>query len=266
MRGAGRRRSQRVLSVVEPIICVIVALAVWEMLVRTGVIYRGSLATPSDIARALWSDIHDRFLWTSVWMTMKAWGIGMGIVVAISIPLGAALGLSRFVARSSFLTLEFFRAIPSIAALPVLILVYGIGLKLTIVLIILGGIWPLMIQTMYGVQDVDPVARDTARVYGVGTFRRFRLVVAPTAAPYVATGLRLSGVIGMILAIAATLLIGGQGLGAAIAEAQQTGRIPTMFDRIFIAGLLGVLVTLVLGSIETRLLHWHTSNREVTTT
>jgi NitT/TauT family transport system permease protein len=265
MRDADRRRSKRALSVVEPIICVIVALAIWEALVRGGVIYRGSLATPTDIARALWSDSHDKFLWTSVWMTMKAWGIGMGIVVATAIPLGAALGLSRFVARSTSLTLEFFRAIPSIAALPVLVLLYGIGLKLTVVLIILGALWPLLIQTMYGVQDVDPVARDTARVYGVGTFRRFRLIVAPTAAPYVATGLRLSGVIAMILAIAATLLIGGQGLGAAIAEAQQTGRIPIMFDRIFVAGLLGVLITVVLGSIEARFLRWHTANRETTT-
>jgi len=50
-----------------------------------------------------------------------------------------------------------------------------------VVLIILGAIWPLMIQTMYGVQDVDPVARDTARVYGLGRLRTFRLVVAPTA-------------------------------------------------------------------------------------
>jgi ABC-type nitrate/sulfonate/bicarbonate transport system permease component len=114
---------------------------------------------------------------------------------------------------------------------------------------------------MYGVQDVDPIARETARVYGLGRFRIFRLVVAPSAAPYVATGLRLSGVTGMILAVAATLLIGGKGLGAAIAEAQQTGQIPQMYDRIFMAGLLGVVVTLVLRAIERRFLRWHPSTR-----
>ncbi len=255
-----------VLRILEPIGCVVVALGIWQILVQTGVIYRGSLSTPTDVARALWTDGHDHFLWASIWLTMKAWVIGMGIVIAVAVPVGALLGLSRLIARSTFLTLEFFRAIPSIAALPVLLLLYGIGFKLTVVLIILGAVWPLLIQTMYGVQDVDPVARDTARVYGLRRQRTFRLVVVPTAAPYIPTGLGLSGVTGMILAIAATLLIGGQGLGAAIAEAQQTGRIPVMFARIFVAGLLGVAVTIVLGSIERRFLRWHTSMRETGTT
>ena len=67
----------------------------------------------------------------------------------------------------------------------------------------------------------------------------------------------------MILAIAATLIIGGSGLGAAIAEAQQTGQIPVMYDRIFIAGLLGVTVTLVLRAVERRVLRWHPSMRAV---
>lgn len=254
----------RVLRIVEPVGCVFLALAIWQTVVRTGLIDSGVLSPPTEIARALWTDAHDHFLWLSIWMTMKAWAIGLGIVIAIAVPLGALVGLSSFMARSTFLTLEFFRAIPSIAALPVLVLIYGIGFKLVVLLIILGALWPLLIQTMYGVRDVDPVTRDTARVYGLGRLRTFRLVVVPTAAPYIATGLRLSAVIGMILAIATTLLIGGQGLGAAIAEAEQTGRIPVMFDRIFVAGVLGVLVTVVIGSAERYFLRWHSSMRETT--
>jgi NitT/TauT family transport system permease protein len=252
---------RRVLRYIEPVICVMAVLGIWEFVSRTGLVYEQALSPPTWIARALVSDVQHGSLWVSVWQTVEAWLLGMGIVIGIAIPVGVLIGTSKILSRASFVTLEFLRAIPAIAALPILVLLYGIGFKLTVVLVILGALWPLLIQTMYGVQDVDPVTRETARVYGLGRFRIFRLVVAPSAAPYVATGLRISGVTGMILAIAATLIIGGKGLGEAIAESQQTGLIPQMYDRIFIAGLLGVVVTLSLRALERRFLHWHPSTR-----
>lgn len=258
-----RARVRSALRLAEPVACVVAVLTVWEIVSRTGLVYEPSLPPPSTIASALATDVRQGSLWLSVWQTVEAWLVGMAIVVGLAIPFGALIGLSKILSRASLVTLEFIRAIPAIAALPILVLMYGVGLKLTIVLIVIGALWPLLIQTMYGVQDVDPIARETARVYGLGRFRIFRLVIAPSAAPYVATGLRLSGVTGMILAVAATLLIGGKGLGAAIAESQQTGQIPQMYDRIFIAGLLGVVVTLVLRAIERRFLRWHPSIRAV---
>jgi ABC-type nitrate/sulfonate/bicarbonate transport system permease component len=241
----------------EPALVVVCALGLWEVLSRTGVVFEQALPPPTRIADSLIEDVQTAYLWDSVWLTAKAWGLGMAIVVLIAIPLGIFLGLSRLAMRYTLLTLEFLRAIPSIAALPILMLLYGIGFKLTVVLVILGAIWPLLIQAAYGAQDVDPIARDTARVYGVGKFRRMRLVVLPTAAPYIGTGLRLSGVIAMILAVAATLIVGGGGLGTAIAQAEQSGQTALMFDRIFIAGVLGLIVTITLSAIERRLLRWH---------
>jgi NitT/TauT family transport system permease protein len=257
-------RTRTVVRYAEPVACIIAVLAIWEIVSVTGLVYRPTLPPPTTVAHALMIDVEHGSLWVSVWQTVEAWLLGMAIVLSIALPLGVFIGSSRLLSRASVVTLEFLRAIPPIAALPILVLLYGVGFKLTVVLVVLGGMWPLLIQTMYGVQDVDPVMRETARVYGLNRLRIFRLVVAPSAAPYVATGLRLSGVTGMILAIAATLLIGGKGLGAAIAEAQQTGQIPEMYDRIFIAGLLGVVVTVALRTLERRFLHWHSSARTAT--
>jgi NitT/TauT family transport system permease protein len=258
---SSRSRSRIALRYIEPLVCIVAVLTLWEIVSATGLVYRATLPLPTSVARALITDVQHGAVWESVWQTIKAWLLGMAIVLVIALPVGAIIGSSKLLSRASVVTLEFLRAIPPIAALPILVLLYGIGFKLTVVLVVLGALWPLLIQTMYGVQDVDPVTRETARVYGLGQMRIFRLVVAPSAAPYVATGLRLSGVNGMILAIAATLLIGGQGLGQAIAEAQQTGQIPEMYGRIFIAGLLGVVVTLALRALEQRFLHWHPSTR-----
>jgi ABC-type nitrate/sulfonate/bicarbonate transport system permease component len=245
----------------EPALVVVFLLALWEVLARTGVLFQPSLPPPTRISQSLATDIQTRYLWESVWLTMKAWAVALGIVIVVAVPLGVALGLSSVASRATILSFEFVRAIPSIAALPILILLYGTGFKLTVILAILGALWPLLIQTMYGVQDVDPVARDTARVYGLGRIRRFRLVVLPSAAPYIGTGLRLSGVITMILVVAATLIVGGGGLGAAIASAEQTGHVPLVFDRIFVTAVIGLMITLGLTAIERRLLRWHPSMR-----
>jgi NitT/TauT family transport system permease protein len=249
------------LRFLEPALVVFVLLAIWEALARGGVLFQPSLPPPTEIAGALFDDLQTRYLWDSVWLTIEAWAAALGIVVVIAVPIGIALGLSQLATRASILTFEFLRAIPSIAALPILVLVYGIGFKLTVILAILGALWPLLIQTMYGVQDVDPVARDTARVYGLGRLRRFRMVVLPSAAPFIGTGLRLSSVIAMILVVAAALIVGGGGLGTAISTAERTGQVPLVFARIFVTAILGVAITLALTALERRLLRWHPSFR-----
>jgi len=258
-------RGRSVLRVLEPAVVVLGALLLWEVLARTGVLFQPALPPPSEIGESLVDDVQTRYLWQSVWMTVKAWAVGLSIVIAVAIPVGIVLGMSRFASRATILTFEFLRAIPSIAALPILVLLYGVGFKLTVVLAVLGAMWPLLIQTMYGVQDVDPVARETARVYGLGRVRQFRLVVLPSAAPYIGTGLRLSGVIAMLLAVASTLIVGGDGLGSAISTAENTGQPALMFDRIFIAALLGLTVTIFLTAVERRLLRWHPSVRKSNT-
>lgn len=256
-----RRNISSMLRFIEPALVIVVLLGLWEVLARGGVLFQPSLPPPTHIGQALTDDVQTSYLWLSVWQTLKAWAVALAIVIAIAIPVGVLLGLSRTATRATIVSFEFIRAIPSIAALPILILLYGIGFKLTVILAILGALWPLLIQTMYGVQDVDPVARDTARVYGLGRFRRFRMVTMPSAAPYIGTGLRLSGVITMILVVAATLIVGGGGLGTAISNAERTGQVSQVFDRIFVTSLLGLAITLVLAAIERRTLKWHPSVR-----
>jgi ABC-type nitrate/sulfonate/bicarbonate transport system permease component len=245
----------------EPVLVVVGVLAVWELLARVGVL-PSSIPAPDAIVSSLVSDVQTSRVWDGVLASVGAWAVGLGIVVVVGVPVGVILGSSRVLYAATRHTVEFLRMIPSIAALPLLVFVYGIGFELTVVLVVLTALWPLLLQSMYGVHDVDPVARDTARVYGLGRVRVFARVIMPSVAPYVATGLRLSGTIALVVAIATSLVVGGSGLGALIASASNSGQNPLMYGRILLAGILGLIVTGALIAAERRLLHWHASQRQ----
>lgn len=258
---SGRHRIRTLTHLLEPALFALALLALWELVVGVGLVSADVVASPTEIVRAFADDVQSRELWDGVWETVRSWAIGMAIVVAAAVPLGMLLGGSRLAYHASHLTVEVLRTIPSIAALPFLILLLGAGSELTVVLVVLSAFWPLLIQTMYGVHDVDPVALQTGRIYGLGPLGRFRRIVLPSALPYVATGVRLSAVLGMIMAIGASLIAGGSGLGYEIGLAQNNGDTPLMYARIAVAGLLGLAVTGGLTLVERRLLRWHVSQR-----
>ena len=109
-------------------------------------------------------------------------------------------------------------------------------------LITYAAFWQVLIQVLYGVADVDMVANNTAKTYGLGMLARIRYVVFPTALPYLMTGVRLAATVALVLAITAELVIGSPGLGREIALAQSGGAISGMYALVLATGLIGVLI------------------------
>jgi len=260
---AGRSLSD-VLRWAEPAVVVLGLALVWEVVSRTGILPTEDFPPATGILGAFLTDIRSAELWTGIGASMRAWALGMVIVIALGVPGGMLLGASSISYRLTYLTIEFIRTLPGIAALPILMFAYGVGQPLVISLVVLAGIWPLLIQSMYGMRDIDPVAVATAKVYGVSRIRRVTLVDLPSCLPYLASGLRVSGTFALIFAIAASLIIGGQGLGDAMAEAARIGDRPLLFARVFTSGLLGLAVTFGLLALERRLLRWHPAQRQAT--
>ena len=135
--------------------------------------------------------------------------------------------------------IEFLRPIPSVALIPLAVLIYGQGLESKVFLVAFASFWPLLIQTIYGVQDVDPVATDTARSFGLGRLERMWRITVPSAVPYIATGIRISSAVALILAVTAELVIGAAGLGREINVARSGGNLDAMYALIVATGLLG---------------------------
>ena len=98
-------------------------------------------------------------------------------------------------------TIEFLRPIPSVALIPLVVVLYGVTITSTLVLVVYASFWQVLIQVLHGVADVDPVARDTAYAYHLGFRHRVRYVVWPTTLPYAVTGIRLATAVALILTI-----------------------------------------------------------------
>jgi len=247
----------------DPIGAVLLLTAMWEAASRLGVLPARDFPPATVILKAFLEDVQTSSLLNSVKESLSAWALGLAIVTVTAVPIGLAIGSLRVLDRATQLLIELVRPIPTVALLPLLILLYGTGLQLALVLVVLAAFWPLLIQTIYGVRDVDPVTLDTGRSYGLGGVRQYWHIVIPSSLPYVATGMRLAATIALVVAIAASLIAGGSGLGAAISNAAGSGASDLMYARILVAGLLGLAVTTVFFRLERRLLRWHHSHREV---
>ncbi|WFE27392.1 ABC transporter permease [Solwaraspora sp. WMMD791] len=236
-------------------------LAVVQILPATPLVSARYLPPATEILAALVDLLGEGRFWVALGDTLTAWAIGLAIAVGAGIALGVLIGTVPLLRALTASTVEFLRPIPSVALIPLAVLLYGTGIESTLLLVVYAAFWQVLVQVLYGVQDVDPVADETARSYGLGTWARVRHVVWPTALPYVMTGVRLAAAVALVLAITAELVIGAPGLGNRIAVAQTSGAVPLMYALVVVTGLLGVAINLVARAVERRALSWHQSMR-----
>ena len=248
-----------------PLAAVAVLLVLWELVVQGGIVAETNIPPASAALSELVNQLAEGAFWSAVGSTLQGWVIGLGIAIALGVPLGLLIGSSRWAYRALRVPIEFLRPIPSVALIPLAVLIYGQGLQSKVFLVAFASFWPLLIQTIYGVQDVDPVATDTARSFGLGRLERMWRVTVPSAVPYIATGIRISSAVALILAVTAELVIGAAGLGREINVARSGGNLDAMYALIVATGLLGWLLNVATTAGERRVLHWHPSQRGVVT-
>ncbi|MFC8364368.1 ABC transporter permease [Streptomyces griseorubiginosus] len=236
-------------------------LLLGEAVPRLGLVKEEYFPPTSRIARALADELSDGAFWTALGDTLTGWALGLAIATCAGIVTGVLLSVVPYLREATASTIEFLRPIPSVALIPLAVLLYGSELRSVLILVVYAGFWQVLIQTLYGVQDVDPVADETARSYGLGTWARIRHVLWPSALPYVFTGVRLAAAVALILAITGELVIGAPGLGARIGVAQNSQAVPEMYALIVVTGLLGLLVNVGARTVERRALAWHQSVR-----
>ncbi|MFI5622248.1 ABC transporter permease [Nocardioides sp. NPDC051685] len=202
--------------------------------------------------------------WVALGQTLRGWAIGLAIACGAAILVGLLIGTVGIARTMTASTIEFLRPIPSVALIPLAVVLYGSQMQATLILVVYASFWQMLVQVLYGTQDVDPVARDTARSFRFSAVRRIRSVLWPTALPYVMTGFRLAAAVALVLEVSGELIIGSPGLGNRLAVAQSSGAVDKLYAIVIVTGILGVTVNLGARWIERRTMRWHPSQRRET--
>ncbi|RJO70811.1 ABC transporter permease subunit [Nocardia panacis] len=239
---------------------VVVLLVLAEVLARTGTVHLPPASTVLDRAFRLLGDAGFR---ADLVATVRAWAIGTFLAVLVAVPVGLVLGSLPVVRTATRAIVELLRPIPSVALIPLAGLVIGSGLPMTVALIVYGAVWPVLFNTIYGLDSVDPLAKQTLRSFGFSPASVLLRVSLPSAAPFIATGIRLASSIAIILAVGTGIVAGrmnGSGLGAFIADADSgAGNTALVLAATLWAGILGVVLDILAVAAERRIFHWHSA-------
>ncbi|HET9323320.1 MAG TPA: ABC transporter permease subunit [Gaiellaceae bacterium] len=189
---------------------------------------------------------------------------GFGIAVLLGILLGIPLGLSRWGRLLAMPHVEWWRAMPPPALLPIsVVLLHSIENRQKIAFIAFFCLFPILLNTIDGVRGIDPTLIETARSYGVGRLARIRRVVLPAALPQIFAGLRTSLSLAVIMMVLTEYFSSTSGVGYVLLISKNTFQLAPMWAAILLIGVLGYLLNLLLLLVERRVLRWHRGWREV---
>lgn len=234
-------------------------LVLWEVVSRTGLIRQEYLPPPSLVAVRLAELIAQGDFLRDVLATVLAWAIALGLATAIAVPVGLLLGQVPLLRKATQSLVEFLRPIPSVALIPLAVIVLGSGPSSKIALAVYASVWPILFNTVYALGEIEQQRIEAARSFGLSRAAVLRRVALPSVAPFVMTGIRLSAAIALIVVVTTELLAGGRGggIGQFITISRSGGgAMDVVLAGALTAGIIGYLVNLALERAQRQWLGW----------
>ncbi|WP_345751339.1 ABC transporter permease [Microbacterium rhizophilus] len=238
------------------LIALIVILGLWQLGTAIG-LGPSMVPSPVEVVGAIGQVLVAPMFWEGLGQTVLSALVGWFIATVIGVVLGLLFGSSRFVDASTSLIVDFGRAFPIMALMPVVILLLGQSLNMKVTMIVLGAVWPVLVQSILGSRRLDVGIADTVKIYRIPRVLWFRRVLLPSALPFIATGVRIAASISILTAVGVEVLTQVPGLGRLITLAQEAGRWDQTFAYLFFAGMFGWGVAAVLQYGEKHLLAWN---------
>jgi ABC-type nitrate/sulfonate/bicarbonate transport system permease component len=260
MTRAPRRRSARmshrgveqIISILSPF----ALLLLWEILARAGVIDTRFFPAPSSILESLVATTKSGELLDNTWISLQRlfWGFLVGAIPALI--LGVAMGLNRYVRAVIEPLVTATYPIPKSSILPLALLIFGLGEASKIFMVALGVFFPVIINTLAGVLEINPIYIDVGKNFKASRWNTFRTIAIPGALPMIMTGLRLGVGMGLVLIAIAEMVGAKSGLGYMIWNAWETFSVEQMYVGLFVIAIIGFLLTVLLNAFERILIPW----------
>ncbi|WP_442211440.1 ABC transporter permease [Specibacter sp. RAF43] len=186
---------------------------------------------------------------------------GWALASLIAIMLGVLLGMVRGLGPYVMPVLEFMRAIPPPALIPLFLILFGATEYMRISFVVFAVMWPILLNTITGVQAVEPTQLQAGTVFRLSARQRLIQIVLPSATPYIFTGMRIGLSLGLILMVISEMVAGVNGVGHGILVAQRSFDILNVWAGIILLGLIGYALSVGLRYAESRLLRWHRGSK-----
>ncbi|HXG39749.1 MAG TPA: ABC transporter permease [Candidatus Limnocylindrales bacterium] len=238
-----------------------IVLPLWEAVVQLGFVRRVTLSAPSLILGTAIRDFTSGYIWPHLWVSGQEYLLGLAAALLTGIPIGLLLGLFRRLNYVFDPWLSALYATPTIALVPLIIIVFGIGLLSKVVVVWLEAIFVVVISTMAGVRAADPRHLDIARSFGASRWLRFKSVILPSSVPFILTGIRLGTTRALVGVVVAEFLASNAGIGFYINFSGTTFRTDRVMLGVILLGLIGIAIGELIRTAERRVERWRPALR-----
>ncbi len=243
----------RKLNNVYKIIVVLVFFGIWEFISRTEILNPVLVPAFTDVVKNIWDMFLAGNFTKHLVISLKRAGIGFALAVVTGIPLGLLLGgWFKTVQKSLEWLMIIFSQVNPFVMFHIIILVLGIGEKPKVIIIMWACLWPIITNTISGIQNVNDTILKAARGFGLGRVAIFIKVVFPASLPSIFTGLRLSAGYSVFMLVAAEMMGASSGLGWLIKSSEETYQILNIYGGALVIALLGVLIDGLMQLLEKR--------------
>ena len=270
---ANFQRINRTLKAFKSLIVPLALLCLWEVLARNHVILETVyslfgyskekipdfpfISSVSQILSSLSVMVQKREFYSLLGNTLMVLSLSFSLSLILGVLGGSIIGLSRKIEGYVFSTVDALRSVPPIVLLPLFILFLGIDDSMKIAFVLFGGVWPILINTFFGIRNIDPIYLKVARNLQLSKRNMITRVIFPLALPAIFTGIKLSLSLCLILTIVCEMSIGNKGLGFLINISKRNGEYHDMFAGILVVAIVGWLINKLFKYVDQSFLNWY---------
>lgn len=219
------------------------------------------LPGPIETVVSLGELVMNSAYWAATGATVMNWLISLILSVVIGVPLGLMIGSHRSAEKSTLLTIDFLRTIPSIALIPLTLLLLGATTSMVVAVAVLAAVWPVLIQSIYAAKAIDLTLIQVSRSFRLRLWDRIRFVLGPDVAGFIWPGFRLAVTTALLVSVGAELIGGAPGIGSAMQAALSLNQQSVMLAYVLTAAAFGLVVNTVVVALQAKLLWWHPAFR-----
>jgi NitT/TauT family transport system permease protein len=232
-------------------------LVAWELAAQAE--WLNPLVVPplSRILRIFWDQVASGEIPLQMLLSMKRAAAGYFLAALVFIPLGLLMGLSERVHRALEVVVEMLRPVPPPVMIPVAMLFFGLDDGMKIFVIFFSCAWPILLNTIDGVRNLDWVLLNTAKTFRLSPGKILWRVILPAASPQIMTGLRVSLPIMLILVVISEMVGSTDGIGYFILDSQRRFKVAQMYAGMLSLAVLGYFLNQLFNLLHRRLLSWH---------